>query len=222
LELNIKDVSVLLQMAEKEIHALIRKKEIPFQIVDDVHIFNKQKTIEWALIRSIPLNISDSAKLHDYHVNSISALLDKHSFYYNCDFSEETYIPEMVNLLTLEKHVDKSIIIQLLKSREELMSTAIGNGIALPHPRIPLALGKDKPVINFFFPQRQLVLNSPDEKPVHTIILLISQTIKQHLSLLAHLSFLLAHEKLQEALKYSIEFEQIIKLIKEIESTRSE
>ncbi|TAK51348.1 MAG: PTS sugar transporter subunit IIA, partial [Bacteroidetes bacterium] len=132
------------------------------------------------------------------------------------------YIEEMVNLLDLEKTVDKGIIIQLLKNREELMSTAIGNGISLPHPRIPLMVGKNKPLIHFFFPKNSLALQSLDGKPVHTIILLISQTIKQHLSLLSHLSFLLSKETFRFALENRLIYKEILDIISHIESTRSE
>lgn len=107
----------------------------------------------------------------------------------------------MVSEINFEKNIDRKIIVQLLKSRESLMSTAIGNGISIPHPRIPLLVGKNKPLINFFFPIRLLKLDSIDGKHVHTVILIISQTIKQHLSLIAHLTFLLSNETFRFALE---------------------
>ncbi|PIS44541.1 MAG: hypothetical protein COT22_10010, partial [Ignavibacteria bacterium CG08_land_8_20_14_0_20_37_9] len=137
MDLTVKDISVLLFMPEKEVQGLIKKKEIPFQMINDKLLFNKQQIIEWALSRNTPINISDHKKMSEYHIESLNAVLDHKSFYYECDFSEHSYIEQMVSLLDLEKNVDKGIIVQLLKNREELMSTAIGNGISLPHPRIP-------------------------------------------------------------------------------------
>ncbi|MDP3148592.1 MAG: PTS sugar transporter subunit IIA, partial [Ignavibacteria bacterium] len=195
-------------------------KEIPFQTINDKLLFNKQQIIEWALSRNIPLNISDHEKMSEYHVETLNTILDENSFFYDCHLSEKTYIEQMVNLLDLEKNVDKVIIVQLLKNREELMSTAIGNGISLPHPRIPLMVGKNKPLINFFFPKEPLDLKSLDGKPVHTIILMISQTIKQHLSILAHLSFLLSQESFRNALEKRFDYQEIINIITQIEGTR--
>ena len=220
MDLTIKDISVLLLKPEKEIQGLIKKKEIPFQTIKDKLLFNKQQIIEWALSRNIPINISNHEKLSEYHVDTLNTILDENSFFYNCDLSGTTYIEQMVNLLDLEKNVDKVIIVQLLKNREELMSTAIGNGISLPHPRIPLMVGKNKPLINFFFPKEQLDLKSLDGKPVHTIILMISQTIKQHLSMLAHLSFLLSQESFRNALEKRFDYREIINIITEIEGSR--
>lgn len=220
MDLTVKDIANLLLKSDKEVQSLIKKKEIPFQLVNDKMLFNKQQIIEWALSRNIPINISGHKKMTEYHVKTLNNILDENSFFYNCNLSENLFIEQMVNLIDLEKNVDKEIIIQLLKNREELMSTAIGNGISLPHPRIPLMIGRNKPMINFFFPTTPLELKSLDGKPVHTIILLISQTIKQHLSLLAHLSFLLSKETFRFALEKRLNYKEIIDIISHIEDMR--
>ncbi|MEW6196716.1 MAG: PTS sugar transporter subunit IIA [Bacteroidota bacterium] len=221
MELNTKDISHLLMMDEKEVQHLIKKKEIPFQFLHDKVVFNKQQIIEWALGRNLPINVSGHKKLSEYHIETVSTLLNKESFHYKCELSEPSYIEQMVTKINFEKNVDREIIIQLLKSRESMMSTAIGNGISLPHPRVPLMVGKNKPLIHFFFPASPLELKSIDGKPVHTLILLISQTIKQHLSLIAHLSFLLSKETFRFALENRLEHKEILDIVKKIEETRN-
>jgi len=221
MDLNTKDISHLLMLPEKEVQHLIKKKEIPFQFLHDKVVFNKQQIIEWALGRNFPINVSGHQKLSEYHIETVSTLLGKESFHYKCELNESSYIEQMVSQINFEKNVDREIIIQLLKSRESMMSTAIGNGISLPHPRVPLMVGKDKPLINFFFANKPLDLKSIDGKPVHTLILLISQTIKQHLSLIAHLSFLLSKETFRFALENRLEFKEILDIIKKIEETRN-
>lgn len=221
MELDTKDLSHLLMLNEKEIQRFVKNKEIPYQVLQDKILFNKHKIIEWALSRNMPINISGHKKLSEYHIETISNLLDKDSFHYDSKLSETSYIEQIVAQLKLEKTIDREIIIQLLKSRESLMSTAIGNGISLPHPRVPLMVGRSKPLINFFFPDKPLKINSIDGKPVHTIILLISQSIKQHLSLIAHLSFLLSKETFRFALEKRLEYKEIIDIIQKLEETRN-
>ena len=220
MKLLIKDVSSLLMITEKEINHMIRKNEIPFQILQDKVWFNKQQIIEWALTRNRPINLSGSTRFEEFQIKTIVPLLGEKSFFYQCVFTESGYIDQMVAMVQFDASVDRDVVGQLLKSREQLMSTAIGNGIALPHPRIPLIVGRDKPLINFFFPQTPLNLNSIDGKPVHSIILIISQTIKQHLSLLAHLSFLLSQGEFHDALSQRKPFQELIGIIEKLESSR--
>ncbi|MBK7377677.1 MAG: PTS sugar transporter subunit IIA [Ignavibacteriales bacterium] len=221
MELNIKDISHLLMLPEKEVQQLIKKNEIPFQHLHDKVVFNKHQIIEWALGHNLPINVSGHQKLSEYHIETLGTLLDKDSFHYDCELTETGYLEQMISQINFEKNVDKEIIVQLLKSRESMMSTAIGNGISLPHPRVPLMVGRNKPLINFFFPNKPLDLKSIDGKPVHTLIMLISQTIKQHLSLIAHLSFLLSKETFRFALENRLECNEILDIITKIEETRN-
>jgi PTS system nitrogen regulatory IIA component len=220
LDLTTKDIAHLLNHSEKDILQLIKKKDIPFQVIQDKVFFNKHQIIEWALSRSMPINISDHKKLSEYHVQTLTTLLNKKSFHFNCELNESSYIEQMVSAIDFEKNVDRDIIVQLLRNREEMMSTAIGNGISLPHPRVPLMVGKKLPLINLFFPVKPLELKSIDGKPVHTFILPISQTIKQHLSLIAHLSFLLSDESFRLVLEHHESYQEILDIIKKVEDTR--
>ena len=150
MDLNTKDISHLLILPEKEVQQLVKRKEIPYQLLFDKVVFNKQQIIEWALGRNMPINVSGHKKFSEYHLETVSTLLNKESFHYNCGLDESSYIEQIISQTNFEKNVDRDIIIQLLKSRELMMSTAIGNGISLPHPRVPLMVGKNKPLINFF------------------------------------------------------------------------
>ena len=47
MDLNIKDISTLLSMPEKELQKLIKKKEIPYQEIQDKLLFNKQQIIRF-------------------------------------------------------------------------------------------------------------------------------------------------------------------------------
>jgi len=221
MDLNIKDISHLLMLPEKDVQQLIKKKEIPYQVIHDRFVFNKHTIIEWALGRNQPINVSGHQKLSEYHIETLRPLIEDGSFHYNCDLTEDLYIDQIISTITFDKSVDKDIIVQLLKSRESIMSTAIGNGISLPHPRVPIMVGRDKPLINFFFTSKPLELKSIDGKPVHTIILLISQTIRQHLSLIAHLSFLISQETFRFALENRLHANEILDIITKLEELRN-
>ncbi|MCU7490372.1 MAG: PTS transporter subunit EIIA [Ignavibacteria bacterium] len=221
MDLSIKDVANLLMLEKKEIEKLVKKKLIPSQTIQDKVRFNKQAIIEWALLNNKPLNLSDSAQFSEFRFDGLSAILDEESFYPNCGFTEGNYIEEMVRMLRLKEDIDRNVITELLISREKLMSTAIGNGISLPHPRIPIILGREKPLVCFFFPEKPLNIESVDGEAVHTLILLVSQTIKQHLYMLAHLSYLLSKEEFRLALKGRKAAGEVLRLVSELEMQRN-
>lgn len=220
MDLSISDVSGLLMLDRKEVEKLRKKGTLPCHVIQDKVRFSKHAVIEWALINNKPLNLSANAQFQEFQVESITPLLDDKSFHYNCSFTREDYIPRMVSQLELGENIDRNIIEELLMSREQMMSTAIGNGISLPHPRIPLLIGREKPLISFYFLKEPLDLNSIDGQPVYAIILLLSQTVKQHLCLLAHLSFLLYKDEFRAALKKQLPPEELLSLIKSLEKQR--
>ncbi|MDP4172523.1 MAG: PTS sugar transporter subunit IIA [Bacteroidota bacterium] len=221
MDLSIYDVSTLLMTDKKEVERLVKKKIIPSENIQNKIRFNKQAVIEWALLNNKPINLSDTSHFNEFQFETISPLLDEDSFYYNCTLTKENYIREIVSQLKLSESIDRNIIVELLVNREKLMSTAIGNGIALPHPRIPIVLGFGKPLINFFFLTEPLELNSIDNKPVHTIILIVSQTVKQHLYILAHLSYLLSMAEFRSALENQKSFDEISRLIEGLNKQRN-
>jgi PTS system nitrogen regulatory IIA component len=86
---------------------------------------------------------------------------------------------------------NRKLLLTRLVERENLTSTGIGQGVAIPHPRSPLQDAIDQPAIRTCFLQNKVDFNSLDGKPVFVLFLLISTSIKTHLNLLSKLSFCL-------------------------------
>lgn len=82
---------------------------------------------------------------------------------------KEEVITELVQ--TIKKGADADLIVSTLLKREELGSTGIGKGIAIPHCRslavekLEIAIGRTAKPVNF---------NSIDKKPVSLIFLIIA------------------------------------------------
>ncbi|AHF96898.1 MAG: PTS sugar transporter subunit IIA [Desulfurella sp.] len=76
-------------------------------------------------------------------------------------------------------NVDSSIIYDLLRERELLGSTAIGNGFALPH----LKLKGIKPYIGIFVLKTPLDFDSIDNMPVSVVFVVLSPSEKPSLQL---------------------------------------
>lgn len=95
--------------------------------------------------------------------------------------------------------LQKDDILQILLSREQLGSTAVGNGVAIPHGKVP---GLEKISAIFGRSKKGVDFQAHDEKPTHLFFVLLAPetAIGNHLQALARLSRLLKDEKIREKL----------------------
>lgn len=106
---------------------------------------------------------------------------------------------------------DVKSLIKALKEREEIMSTGIGFGLAIPHAKINtvknmgFAIGISKVGIDF---------DSMDGEPVHLIILVAAgeKQHKEYLRLLSNIMTILKKENIKEKIINSESPEEIVKL----------
>jgi len=82
-------------------------------------------------------------------------------------------------------------LLMQLKSREQMLSTAIGNGVAIPHPRNPsdemfqrtgVVIGRSLKGVGF---------NAPDAKKVHLFFMICATDVIRHLNLLSKVAGLM-------------------------------
>src|SRR2546427_9630998 len=82
----------------------------------------------------------------------------------------------------------RQTLLRALQEREQLHSTGIGDGVALPHARNALVGLVDKPVIVFGRHDRGVPYGSIDAQPARRFFLLVTPTVTQHLQILARIS----------------------------------
>ncbi len=99
------------------------------------------------------------------------------------------------------------------------MSTAIGEGIAIPHVRNPIVLHLVRPTVTLSFLERPVDFAALDGQPVTTLFTLISPTVRAHLHLLSRLGFVLRDPEVKGAVVRQAPREQIIDAIGRAEAS---
>ncbi|MBI3853291.1 MAG: PTS sugar transporter subunit IIA [Verrucomicrobia bacterium] len=112
----------------------------------------------------------------------------------------------------------RETLLRALQEREQLHSTGIGEGIALPHARNALVGLVDHPVIVFGRHPHGIPYDALDGIPARLFFLLVAPTVTQHLAILARLSRLLRDPKLRQHLLTADRPEKILSLIREAEA----
>jgi PTS system nitrogen regulatory IIA component len=139
-------------------------------------------------------------------------------FYDLAGYDIYSTLENAVNLLKLPGNKDKEILLNELINREEIASTGIGNGVAIPHPRRPFDLSLPDPVMPVFFLKNPIDFNSVDGKPVSVLFVIFSPTTKIHLELLAKLSYCLRDKKFMSLIRNQADQQSLLKTISYIEN----
>jgi PTS system nitrogen regulatory IIA component len=129
-----------------------------------------------------------------------------------------TALVNAVPAVTAEKEaLWRPELLKAVLEREELMPTAMGNGIALPHPRNPVIKKEEEQFAALAFPENEIDWGALDGRPVHTIILVVSASAKMHLAALQRLTFFCRDEAFCSLLKSRAPAEEIFAYIEKVE-----
>jgi len=149
---------------------------------------------------------------------SLASLIERGGIYYNVPGSNpKELFAGVIDLLPPIPSLDPQELYREILEREALMSTGVGRGIALPHPRNPMA-GDDDPLVAIIFPVQPLDWDTQDGSKVHTVFLLVSSSAKQHLNTLSKINFLCQQEKFNSLIKARSSKEDIIAAIRDAEA----
>jgi PTS system nitrogen regulatory IIA component len=109
-------------------------------------------------------------------------------------------------------------LLRALNEREQLFSTGIGDGIALPHARNALVGLVNESVIVFGRHAEGIPYNAIDGIPARLFFLLVAPTVTQHLAMLARISRLLRNTDVRKNLFEANSANQVLALIREAEA----
>lgn len=126
-------------------------------------------------------------------------------------------IEELADLLLATKKVkNRKVLLEAIIKREELESTGIGEGVAIPHARsnavkdVALAFGLSREGIEF---------GSGDRRPAHFVFLIVAPVAKdiEYIRLLASVARLLSRGDFRKKAKKVSSYKEMVELIKNYE-----
>jgi PTS system nitrogen regulatory IIA component len=154
----------------------------------------------------------------------LSALVERGGILYEIEGAAmETVLAELIRRIpdsafpARENEDFRAALLQAALEREALMSTGMGRGIALPHPRNPMAADVESQFVTVGFPVLPIDWNALDGKPVHSILFAASASPKDHLHTLSKINFLCMDDAFPALLKGRASPAEIIRSIRESE-----
>jgi PTS system nitrogen regulatory IIA component len=144
----------------------------------------------------------------------LGALLEKGGIYYNLKGNTpKEALSALIAAMPAQQIFSPENLLNAVLEREALMSTSIGKGIALPHPRNPLAAGQAEQFAALAFLEKPVDWNALDGKPVDSLLLIVSASAKLHLESLSKITFFCQQDAFLDLLKRRASSEEIISFI---------
>jgi PTS system nitrogen regulatory IIA component len=196
MNLTVRNAASLLNVSEKTIYRWIKQGALPVYKVQDQYRFNRAELLE------------------------LAEAFQSGGIYYRVEGNNrEEVLRSVVQTLRLPEEVDQEFLYRVLLAREELGSTAIGQGMAIPHVRNPLVLHVPRPMIGLCFLEKAIDFGALDGEPVRILFTLISPTVRSHLHILSRLTYALREPSFMEPIQREGSREEILGALREIEAS---
>lgn len=222
MQLGVRDVAKLLSVSEKTIYRWISKGSLPAYRVNDQYRFNRSELLEWVTAQKINYSpeIFHEPQENGIAIPSLAEALRLGGIYYRLAGSDKaSAIRSLAEIMRLSDEIDRESLVNLLLAREELASTGIGEGIALPHPRNPIVLHVERPMVTLGFLEHPVDFGALDGKPVFALFSVVSPTTRAHLQLLSRLSFALRNPSFKEAISGQASRDDILAVARQVEDS---
>ncbi|MDP8267759.1 MAG: PTS sugar transporter subunit IIA [Candidatus Tenebribacter davisii] len=210
--LTLRQAAAYLKVTDSVIKEMTRSKIFKAKKIGNAYKIEKAEVDEWfanlnerevehlALKRSV-CKFSDYFRPKNIHIDFVA------------DNKYEA-IGEMSKFAKELKIVrDHRWLYQVVVAREELVSTAIGNGVALLHPRHFHPSKVKKPSIIFGRSSHGIEFDAIDNKPVKLFFMLLLHDDIQHLFSISYISKLLINEKILNTLSSAKTDEEIVEVL---------
>jgi len=211
--LNLEAVAEYLHLTPQDVEQRVKNREIPFEKRGDRIVFRKSEIDAWASQRILGFS---SQRLADYHQKSTRQTRKM--------LEQETILPEMLqagaiasamssktkasilrDLVVLAEKTghlnDPKNLLASLEAREELCSTAVPGGFALPHPRSHDPYLFDTSFVVVGRPIQEIHFSAPDGQPTYLFFLICCQDDRLHLHTLARLCLIAIKTEILDQLR---------------------
>ena len=201
--LKVADIAAAVGVTEKTVLNWIKQQGLPAHMQNDRYQVNRIDLLEWATNHdiTIPPDVFGNDVDTPQRTSISEALLQGGIHYDLPGETTESALREVILRMKLPPGLDPEFLLQTLLAREALGSTALGNGIAIPHVRNPIVGQMHESAISLCFLKNPIDFDAVDGLPVTILFTLITPNVKTHLHLLAKLAFMLHDQQFQELLR---------------------
>jgi PTS system nitrogen regulatory IIA component len=224
MQLTVREVSKFLSVSEATVGRWVKQRGLPAQYIGGQYRFNRAELLEWATANQIKVSVElfDHLEGEAEPVPSLADALEAGGVFYGLkDTNKASALRALVGVLPLSEGTDREFLLRLFLAREASASTAIGDGIAIPHVRNPIVMNVTHPRVTLCFLEQPVDFGALDGKPVYVLFSLVCPTTRSHLQMLSRLSFALHDAQFKEVVLGRGQPEEILREARRVEAALS-
>lgn len=148
------DVARLFGVSAGTVARWVQEQNLPASEVDSQYRFNREELLEWATIHklAIPAAVLQPSGGGQAGEPSLADALAYGGVAYRLPGTDRgELLQAALQGLPLPEDADREALLSLFLARERLGTTAVGDGVAIPHPRCPLVLALPQPAVRLCF-----------------------------------------------------------------------
>lgn len=193
MSLGISEAARLLRVSAQTIYRLIHKESLPARKQGDRYQFEQVELEHWSADKGSAIRVARRNRTRP----SVRGALRHGGIHHGIVARTRDDALEALAALPGDRiNLSASGLYALLREREEIAPTTIGDGIALPHPRESGQGGIEFECLHLCFFETPVDFGALDGRPIHTALLMLSPDVEAHLQLLARVSFALRDAEL--------------------------
>jgi nitrogen PTS system EIIA component len=234
MDLKIKDVAELLNVSETTIRRWLSSGQIPAYRLNHQYRFSRFEIENWMMScklkqeKGFSSDQEKDSKETEFELPLVGSKMGTQQFslfralnqgdvFINVPGNtKEEVIQNGAKKASTILNLDADLVTELLLDREKLMSTALNNGVAVPHPREFIVQEQIDRII-LVFPEKPIDFGALDEQPVYALFFLFSSQDKRHLHLLAKIAHFSNDQKALSFLAKKPDKESLLAFVKEWE-----
>ncbi len=188
MDLRVTDLQNMLNVSRKTLYRWIQAKKIPAYRISGQYRFRREEIDRW--MGSSRLAVEEAPARGDLQ-SPMGELLRRGGICYRIEGATmaEAVAAALANT-NLPESIAQSDLLSAVVERERLMTTGVGHGIAVPHPRDPMLARPEDERVSLCFLENPVDFRAPDGVPVSALFLVLGASLKGQLRLLSMIASL--------------------------------
>lgn len=214
--MTVKAVAELLRLHEEDLTRMAQSGEIPATKISRQWRFHRSDVSAWAASRGQSPAIQRQLPPEATGLPPAPTVAGAMTFErvkLDLTAKDKDALLRELTALVIDPKKEKRLadtLLKALKAREDLCSTSIGEGVAIPHARNAVVGLVERPSIAYGRSRAGVRFGAVDGKPVHHFFLLCAPNVREHLQLLARLARLSNEPEVRAKLLAAESSEQVI------------